>query len=70
MKHKDEPTYKPVVVSSPHFTPTTTEFKLIQKNPSTNQNERVLATPEVLLEYWWPMSVMLEFQASSNKYRK
>ena len=71
MKCKDEPTYKPVVdVSSPHFTPNTTEFKLMQKNPSTNQNERVLATPEALLEHWWPMSVMLDFQASSNKYRK
>eukprot|EP00957_Ditylum_brightwellii_P113439 8648972-Ditylum_brightwellii.AAC.1 len=39
-------------------------------NPSTNQNEYVIATPETLLEHWWPMSVMLEFQASLNKYKK
>eukprot|EP00957_Ditylum_brightwellii_P199797 15231497-Ditylum_brightwellii.AAC.1 len=43
---------------------------MMQKNPSTNQNEHVIATPEALLEHWWPMPVMLEFQASLNEYRK
>eukprot|EP00957_Ditylum_brightwellii_P130256 9936423-Ditylum_brightwellii.AAC.1 len=57
-------------VPSPHFTPTTTEFKMLQKNPSTNQNEHMIATPEALLGHWWPMSIMLELQASSNKCRK
>eukprot|EP00957_Ditylum_brightwellii_P014050 1059346-Ditylum_brightwellii.AAC.1 len=42
----------------------------MQKNPSTNQNEHVIATPEALLEHWWSMFIMLEFQASLNKYKK
>eukprot|EP00957_Ditylum_brightwellii_P206551 15348975-Ditylum_brightwellii.AAC.1 len=67
VKHKNEPTYKPVVdVSLSQFTPTTNDFKIMQKNPITDQNEHVIATPETLLEHWWPMFLMLEFQASSN----
>ena len=71
IKTKNEPAYKPVIdVSSHHFKPMGTEFKITRRNPTNLRMETADPTPETLLDHWWPLTVILDLQKSSNVYRE